>query len=151
VSSLNIPPFNNNGFLPLGVYVCSLEEVHQRFGSFHSNDGRVKLFEKLQMFVSTLRQKQLAAALIVNGSFATTKACPSDIDLVLVLHRGHDFSGDVTPDEYNLLSKRRVRKTFGFDMFVAEDESEDYLKYVRFCQDVKNQPGELKGVLRIEL
>ena len=101
-----------------------------------------------------LRRRGIAEALIVNGSFTTAKHDPGDIDIVLVLPKGHDFNGDVTPDEYNLLSKRRVGKTFGsdtFDMFVAEDESQEYEKYTRFFQEVKNQPGESKGVLRIEL
>ncbi|MBI4661804.1 MAG: hypothetical protein HY735_23525 [Verrucomicrobia bacterium] len=93
----------------------------------------------------------MAKAVVVNGSFTTANTDPSDIDMVLVLPQGHDFTGDVSPDEYNLLSKRRVRKTFGFDMFVAEDESQEYERYTRFFQDVKHQPGEKKGVLRVEL
>lgn len=149
-----IPHLNENGFLPPGVHGCSLEEVRQTFGAFNSNERRPKLFRKLDSFVSELRRRGIAEALIVNGSFTTAKHDPGDIDIVLVLPKGHDFNGDVTPDEYNLLSKRRVGKTFGsdtFDMFVAEDESQEYEKYTRFFQEVKNQPGESKGVLRIEL
>ena len=133
------------------MHDCSLDEVRQTFGTFKSSDRRPNLFRKLEPFVSELRRRGTAKALVVNGSFATAKSDPNDIDLVLVLPQGHDFTGDVTPDEYNLLSKRWVRRTFGFDMFVAEDESQEYERYTRFFQDVRNQPGESKGVLRVEL
>ncbi|MCX7824273.1 MAG: hypothetical protein N2689_01785 [Verrucomicrobiae bacterium] len=101
--------------------------------------------------MTSLHKQGMAKAVVVNGSFTTAKTEPNDIDMVLVLPQGYDFTGDLSPDEYNLLSTRRVRKTFGFDMFVAEDESQEYERYISFFQDVKNQPGELKGVLRVEL
>ena len=146
-----IPLLNERGFLPPGVHDCSLDEIRKTFGIFCSNDRRPSLFERLESFVTALRKKAWLKAVIVNGSFTTAKIDPNDFDLVLVLPQGHDFARDLTPDEYNLLSKRRVRKTFGFDMFVAEDESQEYKRYTRFFQDVKNQPGEAKGVLRVEL
>lgn len=146
-----IPRLNEKGFLPPGVHDCSLDEVRKTFGAFNSNDRRPNLFRNLEVFVTSLRKKGMARAVVVNGSFTTAKTDPNDIDMVLVLSQGHDFAGDVSPDEYNLLSKRRVKKAFGFDMFVAEDESEEYERYTRFFQEVKNQPGELKGVLRVEL
>jgi predicted nucleotidyltransferase len=43
--------------------------------------------------------------LIIDGSFVTGKANPSDVDLVVVLASGHDFSADLRPFEYNFLSK----------------------------------------------
>lgn len=146
-----IPRLNEKGFLPPGVHVCSLDEVRQTFGTFNSNDRRPKLFRNLEVFVTSLHKQGMAKAVVVNGSFTTAKTEPNDIDMVLVLPQGYDFTGDLSPDEYNLLSTRRVRKTFGFDMFVAEDESQEYERYISFFQDVKNQPGELKGVLRVEL
>lgn len=146
-----IPCLNEKGLLPLGVHGCSLDEVRKTFGTFNSNDRRPNLFKNLEVFVATLRQKGVATAVVVNGSFTTAKADPNDIDMVLVLPQGHDFAADLSPDEYNCLSNKRVKKKFGFDMFVAEDESQEYERYTRFFQDVKNQPGEAKGVLRVEL
>ena len=149
--TVSIPCLNERGFLPPGVHGCSLNEIRKTFGTFNATDRRPSFFRKLETLVAALCKTGVAKALIVNGSFTTAKIDPNDIDLVLVLPQGHDFSRDLTPDEYNLLSKRRVRKTFGFDMFVAEDESLEYVRYTRFFQDVKNQPGESKGVLRVEL
>jgi len=146
-----IPRLNERGFLPPGVHDCSLDEVRKTFGTFNSNDRRPNLFKNLEAFVVTLRLNGVAKAVVVNGSFTTAKADPNDIDMVLVLPQGHDFAADLSPDEYNCLSNKRVKKKFGFDMFVAEDESQEYERYTRFFQDVKNQPGESKGVLRVEL
>src|SRR5690348_6517032 len=113
-SSSPIPCLNEKGFLPPGVYPCSLHEIRKRFGCFTNCDRRPNLFKNLELLLNTLRKSGVGKAVIVNGSFTTAKNDPSDIDMVLVLAQGHDFSAEVTPDEYNLLSKKRVRKAYGF-------------------------------------
>jgi hypothetical protein len=43
----------------------------------------------------------------------------------------HDFSADLTPAEYNLVSKRSVFRRYGFDLLVAREHSEEYRRYPR--------------------
>ena len=145
-----IPPFNKDAFLPPGVHDCTLEELRQRFGMFQGTDWRPKLFARLEILVDSARRSGLFCAVIVNGSFVTGKSHPNDIDLVLVLKPGHDFLAEVTPDQYNLLQARAVQRKFGFDSFLAEEGTDDYVDAVEFFQRVKHRDGR-KGILRVNL
>ena len=92
------PNLNEQGLLPPGIYDCSLEEIGERFGTFQSTDRRPRLYEKLQAFVRQVRSINLAIAVIVNGSFVTSKVDPDDIDLILVLPSSHDSQGGARSD-----------------------------------------------------
>jgi hypothetical protein len=58
----------------------------------------------------------LIAALVLDGSFVTATPGPHDMDLVVVMDARQNFSGDLPPAHYNVLSQRRVQKRFGFDI-----------------------------------
>src|SRR6266702_8505073 len=109
-----IPSFNEHGLLPEGVHDCTWPEVAERLCSFQSSDRRPELCRRLRQMVEELRRTNVALALLVNGSFVTAKAQPNDIDLILVLPADWDFAADIAPAAYNLVSKKRVRKRFGF-------------------------------------
>jgi hypothetical protein len=146
-----IPKLNEQGFLPAGVWDCTMAEIQRRFGSFQKTDRRVQLFEKLESFIGEARQTGMIKAIIVNGSFISAKPDPNDIDLILVLEKGHDFEKELRPMDYNVLSRKRVRRRYGFDMFVDEEDSDFYEEDVRFFQKVRGGSGLTKGVLRIVL
>jgi hypothetical protein len=63
----------------------------------------------------------------------------------------HDFSVDLPPAHYNILSQRRVRQRFGFDIVVVTNEGETLDQAVTFFQQVRQRPGVKKGLLRIRL
>ena len=146
-----IPDIDQRGLLPFGVHDCSLEEIGARFGIFQGTDRRTRLFEKLEAYVVEVRQSGVVAALIVDGSFVTADDNPGDIDLVLVLSGTHDFTSDLGPMQYNVLSHRRVRARYGFDVFVAREDSKEYQEYVEFFQQVRGAPPLQKGVLRVRI
>jgi hypothetical protein len=146
-----IPPFTGNGCLPEGIYDCTIDEAAERFGGFQGRSQRPHLWD---MFIELMREAdacKLVDAVLVDGSFVTAKADPNDIDLVLVVSTNHDFSADFQPSEYNVLSRRRVNRRFGFDLLVARADSEEYRRYVAFFQQVRLEPGRKKGILRIWL
>jgi predicted nucleotidyltransferase len=146
-----IPNFNEQGLLPPGIYDCSLEEIGERFGTFQSTDLRPRLYEKLQAFLQQVRSTNLVIVVIVNGSFVTGKADPNDIDLIIVLPSSHDLRAELAPMAYNVLSKWRVSRQYGFDILVAREDAIEYTQYVEFFQQVRGQPHLYKGVLRIGL
>jgi predicted nucleotidyltransferase len=146
-----IPNLNEQGLLPPGIYDCSLEEIGERFGTFQSTDRRSRLYEKLQEYLTQVRTANLAIAVIVNGSFVTGKADPNDIDLILVLPSSHALRAELVPMAYNVLSRRRVRRQYGFDILVAREDATEYTQYVEFFRQVRGQPHLYKGVLRIGL
>jgi len=146
-----IPSLMTTGLLPPGIHLCSADEIRTRFGSFQGSDRRPNLIRKFEAFLVEVRASGIIRAVIVNGSFVTSRELPNDIDLLLVLARGHDFRADLGPAQYLVVSRRRVKRVYGLDVFAVEEDSEDYAALVRLFQRVRLQPSLTKGILRIEL
>jgi hypothetical protein len=144
-----LPEFDAQGLLPPGLHDATLAEVRERFGRFQVSDCRLKLCQQLEAFLQDVRSSTLIEAVIVDGSFVTAKDEPGDIDVILVLSSNHDWSERLRPFEYNLLSKKQVRKRFGFDLFVASQGSQTLQASVVFFEQVKNVPGAIKGLVRV--
>ncbi len=146
-----IPSLDGNGSLPAGVHDCTLEEVRLRFGRFQGSEVRGRLFARLAELMGELLRCEFVAAVVVDGSFVTAKAAPNDIDLLLALRPGHDWTADLGAFDYGLLSRQALRRRFGFDVLVAADGSPAYEDYVQFFHRVRNQPELRKGLLRVNL
>jgi len=146
-----IPPLNEHGCLPEGIHDCTVDEAAERFGGFQISDRRPQLWARFTQFVREARACGLIEAVLVDGSFVTAKPEPVDLDLLLVVSADHDFSADFQPSEYNVLSKRRINRRYGFDVLVARADSEEYRRYLGFFQQVRLEPGRKKGILRISL
>ena len=148
---MQIPDFEANGLLPSGIYDCSLETIRSRFGTFQNTDQRPVLYRKLQEYLEEARNTKLVYSVVIDGSFVTTKSAPNDIDVILVLYKDHDFSAELRPFQSNPLSRRWVNRRYGFDVLVARDESAEYLEYLAFFEQVRNEPGFRKGLLKVRL
>jgi hypothetical protein len=146
-----IPPFDEHGFLPAGIHDCTVEEIQARLAAFQGSDRRPQLWTRFKKFLSEATASGLVRAVLLDGSFVTAKPDPNDIDLIVVVPPGHDFSSDLKPPEYNVLSKRRVQRRHGFDLLVACADSDEYRRYVRFFQQIRFEPGRSKGILRVLL
>jgi len=146
---MQIPALNADGFLPMGIFDCSLAEVRARFGSFKGSDVRPRLFAKLEELIAAMTRSGFFEALLLDGSFVTSKFAPNDIDLVAVLRPGHDFERDLPMSEYALVSRTLLRRRFGFDIIVAERDSQLYRTYVDFFSHVRENPEVRKGLLRV--
>src|SRR5262245_18962430 len=144
-----IPSFNEDGFLPAGVHDCSWTELSDRFCRFQSTDRRPDLCRKLKQMVEALQHANIVLEALINGSFVTAESQPNDIDLILVLPSDWDFRADVSPDQYNLLSKKRVRNRWGFDILIARENSPEYREYVNLFERVRYRSDCKKGILRI--
>jgi hypothetical protein len=148
---MTIPELDDDEVLPPGVHLASLEEVRERFGQFQHSSRRPDLFEKLEEFVTEARATGFVESVIINGSFVTGIDEPNDIDLILGLRVSHDFEAVLRPFEYNVISKRRVRKQFQFDILVARVGSETYNEYVRLFQQIRGRDDRTKGIVRVAL
>lgn len=145
-----IPDLEPDGFLPPGVHECTISELEDRFGRFQSTDRRIRLCRQLKEFIRELQASRIGVALIVDGSFATAKDDPNDIDLILILPADHDFSRQLRPFEYNLVARRQVRKRYGFDLLVTSEDRPELDEYLDFFAQVRGRL-EKKGLLRLEL
>jgi len=146
-----IPALNADGFLPPWIYDCTLAEVRERCGRFQGNDQRSRLFERLEGLFLAMQRSGLFEAFLVDGSFVTAKPAPNDIDLVAVLRPGHNFETDLLMSEYSMVSRAILRRRFGFDVVIAERDSDLYKTYVEFFSRVRDNPEVKKGILRVSL
>jgi hypothetical protein len=146
-----IPPLNEHGWLPEGVHDCTLEEAAARFGGFQRSDRRPQLWAQFVEFVHEAQACGLIDAIIMDGSFVTAEPIPNDIDLVIVISTLQDFSVDLLPVHYNILSQRRIRHRFGFDIVAVLNEHETLAQAVAFFAQVRQRPGAKKGLLRIRV
>ena len=89
--------------------------------------------------------------MLVDGSFVTSSTLPNDIDLVLVLRFGHDLTADLPPKHYNLVSKKNVRKHYGFDIIAVRESTQEYDEVVAFFEQVRGERNVRKGLLRLLL
>lgn len=134
-----------------------MDEVAELFARFQRSDRRIRLTERLRAFVEDARRSEIAAALVIDGSYITAKEEPGDIDLIVALRPDFDLSQELRPFEYNIRSRRMVKQLYKFDVFVEVDGSEEYTSRVNFLSQVKGgDPGlqttQLhKGLLRITL
>lgn len=144
-----VPGLDANGLLPDGLHDCSLDEIRARFGMFQITDWRPKLFDKLELLVKQAWHTEMVAEIVVDGSFVTATPHPNDIDLILVLDADHDFSAALRPFEYDVLSKRQVRRVYGFDVLVAVKGSSSHFEYLDFFAQVRGCAGRRKGLLRL--
>lgn len=148
--TMPIPDLDHLGVLPPGLHCCSLDEIQLRFGSFQGSDCRVRLHQDLVRYAAEARDTRMIRALVVDGSFVTSKAAPGDIDLVVAL-AGTFPPGGIAPFVYNAISKRRIKAMYPFDVVVVPDGGDAYRAAVEFFAQVKHQPGSTKGLLRVEL
>jgi hypothetical protein len=89
-----IPPFDENGVLPSGIYPAPLKEIDARFGQ--QSELRRAQMESVQWLVE-LATRAGASRNVLNGSFVTDIIEPNDVDCVVLFHPGahrdpHAFS-----------------------------------------------------------
>ena len=106
------------------------------------------MYQRLVEYVNRAQSSDLVVSVIVDGSYVTSAPDPGDIDLLVgVRERGE--SGMLRPVDYNVISKRQVRKHFSFDILVAIDDTDEFRRHVEFFSQVKGRPGAVKGLLRV--
>ena len=63
-----IPALTPHGFLPIGIFDCTLPEIRAGFGAFQDSDQRPRLFVRLEELVAAMRSSGLFRCLLVDGS-----------------------------------------------------------------------------------
>ena len=80
-----IPAFDDEGYLPPGIHLATVQEISARFGR-ESELRRVQM-ESLLWLVELARRAG-AQRIVVNGGFVTDKLEPNDVDCVLLVEEG---------------------------------------------------------------
>jgi hypothetical protein len=139
----------SNGFLPPGVHEMTLAQVKTVFGAFSRSDRRPQLFAKLEELIGHAQAVGFVRYLIVDGSFVTAEPEPGDIDLIVAIDPAILSQTPWIPRDYNMLSSKRLRKKYPFDVLVAPEGSEVFDEYLDLFRKVKYQPGKFKGVVKV--
>ena len=143
-----LPNFNQQGFLPEGVWDCDLAEFVKTFAVFRRSDRRLVLFEKLESFLKETLATGWVQEIIIDGSFVTKKDEPDDIDIILALFPAFD-EAEVSFWTGKLLDEKHLSKKYRFDVKVRKFGSPKYFEWLDFFQEVKDS-NERKGVVRLK-
>jgi hypothetical protein len=147
-----ISKLRKDGWLPVGIHDCTLEEIEKRFGSFRRTDKRIQLFDKLHELVRNAWQTGFVKEFFIDGSFASAKDEPGDIGLIIVLDSKTylDPNNEFTFSDELAFDRERLRKRYKFDVYSDVENTPLYHEHPAFYQKIKytNIP---KGILRLRL
>jgi hypothetical protein len=130
-----LPALRADGTLPPGTHAATLAEVLAAFPA--TTLERQALNQALSQCVDTVRRLNLAHQIAVDGSYATDKATPGDIDLVVLTLGMYQLAGErrfaAEGIDLNLL-----------DIQVAHDAA-DFQSWLGFFSLARN--GTPKGII----
>lgn len=109
-----LPPFTDNGELPLGVHAVELSEAMLRFGA--GSLQRQTMATRLERICRVAFGTDHVARLIVFGSFITDKAEPNDVDVFLLMEDTFD-AGQLTGEAELLFDHTSAQNHFGESVF----------------------------------
>lgn len=140
-----IPTHTTDGFLPEGIYLAPWSSFTDRFAT---TARRAALVGGLRTVLTHLADAGCVAVLI-GGSFVTTKRTPGDVDVLYSLD-GVDF--EQLHDIFQGPGGRpAIKALFGVDLFPAQlIEARSGLTFPEFFQTRKDGLGRC-GVVQINL
>ena len=145
---MQIPTFQANGNLPVGIYLATWQEVQETFAF---NPRRQELLSGLKRACESLKQAG-CPRIYIGGSFVTNKEFPGDFDVcwadeTVDLERLEE----IDPVLLDLTNKRAAQKAkYGGELFPASvTEGKSKKKFLDFFQTTRNE--EPKGIIAVDL
>jgi hypothetical protein len=90
-----IPPFDENGCLPVGIHPATLDEIDARFGQ--SSELRRVQMDSIRWMIDVAARAG-AERIVLNGSFVTDIIEPNEVDCVLLFVPGQRKSPEAFRD-----------------------------------------------------
>ena len=142
-----IPTFDERGSLPLGLHESTISEIRAVLGF---TERRRRLIDGLERFVRIWSESGFLEYSVIDGSFATAKPEPGDIDMLLVLNvdalssRPADFRYLAVSHSYD---RDFTKREFGCEAFIVtgQDDLDGWLDF--FGTD---RMGRRRGLIRLE-
>jgi len=141
-----IPPLQDDGHLPPGLYLADMNEIEDCFGK--STPRRQELFERLRTFVELARHCG-ALRVFVNGSFVTAKPEPGDVDVVIWMSEKY-FELLEQADKDAVLLEEMFDKREPKEAFLADAEWK-WNGWVEFFSRVRGELSKRKGLVEVKL
>ena len=146
---MSIPHFNEYGFLPPGEHECSLVEIGTRFGI---GDNRRRLFQLLQTFVTEELRSRYEEPIYVDGSFATDKESPNDVDVTLDMRNASD-ARQACALLFMTRNQKRICHRYGVHFWVSVAGGYDFTRFFQYVGPKVAHMGlsisDMKGILRV--
>jgi len=144
---------SHNPLLAPGIHDIAEGELDNHFlAAFSSSKTRAPLIAGLRSYIAALKQLGVRFELWIDGSFATDKVDPGDIDLV-VFGSAADLNVMPTASKQilrGLIDRASVRSSLGCDVLFCVAENQNMRSYWRgwYGFDKDENP---KGIARIEV
>lgn len=148
-----IPDWNEFGLLPEGIHDSDFGEIARRLAF---NDHRASLVRGLERSLDWLRTMPPIQSLIVDGSFVTDKALPSDVDAVAMIGNLTERNQREWIRAWQPLH-RELKEQYRVDLYpTVEDRGNNFSAYFQYLRpeealDRGAPLGVLKGLLRITI
>lgn len=138
-----IPDFEENGNLPPGIYVASIEELVKRFGGSKSL-VRSNLTKSLRTFYNFIKFEP--CEVYINGSYTTNKLSPADIDILVI--RSPEFLDNINA-MIRLGQFVKHRKDYGLHIksLVKSRDDETIENSLEWFQH--DRENKAKGIIRL--
>jgi len=140
-----IPPFNQHGLLPPGIHPASLEEVVEKLGF---SPKRQDLMERgLKPVVERLKALGVREVYL-NGSFATSRPSPDDIDGYVLTTVGTTLEVEV------IENYEEWKATYQVDLWPAYTDEPGEMSQGWWQEHIghtKEQPPKAKGIVKLIL
>ena len=132
----------------MGLHESTIEEIRERLGF---SERRVELIGGLERYLGEWSQYGLLEYVVVDGSFATDKPEPDDVDLLLVPLPASLYRLEMLEAIQRLAAEKDfIKHTFGCHAFVVQSVgSPSYAKWVDFFSH--NKEGIERGLLAISM
>ncbi len=141
-----IPPLQEDGLLPPGLYLADMDEIEERFGKGTSR--RKDLFIRLRLFVELARHCG-ALRILVDGSFVTSKPEPGDVDVVIWLGAKY-FELLEHNDGEAILLEEMFDGGEPQEIFMVDTEPK-WNGWVEFFSQIRARFNKRKGLVEVRL
>ena len=146
-----IPALNEFGLLPAGVHICAVADIEN---AFCENKVRKEIWDAFDGFLNWVATMPGPVALLVDGSFVTDKAAPSDVDVVVDItecshHDQNAWFGAFHRDHEGI--KAQFRTDFYPTIVGQGSDFTAFFQYIR-VEDalMRGAPDDTrKGILRL--
>jgi hypothetical protein len=145
---LPIPPFREDGWLPIGHHPATWEEIVARFGG-SAGSRRAALTAKLLAWRDAVRACGVIAVLLLNGSYVSAKEEPGDFDVLLIGPPDIQGKKDANPVLSALLDTEEVERRYDCSLFYVPSDSA-YLVDIITLWDV-TEDKVAKGSIEVKL
>lgn len=143
---VSIPLFTASGDLSAGVYIATLREVMQRFGTGPAQRGAVA--RRLERIYRIAAATGHVARFVVFGSFVTDKPEPNDVDVFMLMADSFD-AGTLRGEARLLFHHAAAQAHFGASVFwlrvlAALDGEQAVIEHWQITRD-----GGRRGIVEI--